>query len=262
LPELGAASNEERTRQATALVERAMIIAENNAGARLALARGAGAILPRLAPSNREALTLRWIRILESPNSANVVPRAIRLDAYSSFFDVASRADTDFARRIALQLPDAAARAGAFIDISEATERANYPAALEAARMAQQAARQESAVRERARALTYVAYRMVNLDALESDAAIVEASSQVRLITTPGARDYLLAEVGGAASRNDLPLARRIAGSISDPDLKNLATARISITEASQSTFVGPKRSASLPWPKPLRATTHAPFPS
>jgi hypothetical protein len=154
---------------------------------------------------------------------------------------VASRADTAFARRIALQLPDAAARAGAFINISEATERANYPAAVEAARMAQQAARQESGLRERARALTYVAYRMVNLDALESDAAIVEASSQARLIRTSGARDYLLAEVAGAASRNDLPLARRIAGSISDPDLKNLATARISITEASQSTFVGPQ---------------------
>jgi hypothetical protein len=205
-------------------------------------------------------LTRRWIRILESPNSANVVPRSIRLDAYSSFFDVASRTDPGFARRIALTLPDAAARAGALINISEATERANYPGAVDAALLAQQAARKEPALRERARALTYVAHRMVNLDAQGSDAAIVEASSQARLIATPGARDYLLAEVVGAASRNDLPLARRIAGSISDPELKNLANARINITEASQSTFVGPEADASLPWPKPPRAMTRAPF--
>jgi hypothetical protein len=241
LPELAAANSEGRVRQATTLVERAMTIAENNAGARLALARGAGAILPRLDAAGREPLTLRWIRILESPNTANVVPRAVRLDAYSSFFDVASRADTEFARRIALLLPDAAARAGALIDISEATERGNYPAAVEAVHMAQQAARREPALRERARALTYVAYRMVNLDDLGSDAAIVEASSQARLLPSPRARDYLLADVAGAASRNDLRLARRIADSISDPDLKNLANARISISEVSQSTFVGPE---------------------
>ena len=54
---------------------------------------------------------------------------------------------------------------------------------------------------------------------------------------SPRERDYLLAETVGAASLIDLPLAQRIAGTIDDPQLKGLATARINIAEASQTTL-------------------------
>jgi len=165
------------------------------------------------------------------------VPRSRRLDAYSAFFDVASRTDLDFARRIAMSLPDAAARAGAFIDISEQSEKVNYTQGVLDSHRAQQAARQESDVAQRARALTFVAYRMANLEPENRAAAVMEATSQARLVSTQRERDYLLTEIVGASSRFDLIGARRIAATISDTDLKGLATARVNMSEISQTTL-------------------------
>jgi hypothetical protein len=184
---------------------------------------------------------MRWIRVIEANSSRSVVPRSVRLDAYSSFFDVASRVDTAYARKIAFSVPDAAARAGGLIDISEAMERRDYPGAVQTLRLAQQAARAERGTVERARALAFVADRMANLDAEGSDAAIIAASSQARTIANPATRDYILLDVVGAAARNDFKMARRITDGISDPGLKNIATARVNIAEVSQSTFTGPE---------------------
>ena len=58
-----------------------------------------------------------------------------------------------------------------------------------------------------------------------------------RLITTTRNRDYLLAEITGAAAKFDMPLATRVAGAITDGRLKNLAQARINLAEISQSTI-------------------------
>jgi len=186
-----------------------------------------------LDAAQRDGLTARWINLVESKS----VPRALRLTAYSSFFDGAARSDTDFARKIAMMLPDAAARAGAFLRLSQLEEKTDWTAANADAIRAQQAARRESSLVQRARALTFVAHRMATLNAELRDAAVVEASSQVRLIQSPRERDYLLAEVVGATAKFDLVLARRITESITDENLKNLATARINISEISQTTL-------------------------
>jgi hypothetical protein len=234
LPEISAPTPENLGR-ATALVEEALGVATRHPEARVALARGAAALLPRLEASSREALTQRWIRLIESPNSD--VPRNVRLDAYSSFFDVASRTDLDFARKIALTVPDDAARAGAFLDISEAVENANYNRAIDDARLAQQAARGEEALGHRARVLTYVALRLNVLDAEGAEAAITEASSNARLIQTEATRDYLLAELAGGVAKKDLTLSQRIANSIGGEKMKALATARIQLAQASPATL-------------------------
>ncbi len=223
----------ERTQQAGSLVAEAIALAERNGPARRAAVRGAAALLPRLNTRARDMLAPRWMKLAQSPS----VPRTARLDAYSAFFDVAARADAVFARRMALMLPDAAARAGAFIDLSEATETANWTQSGRDIAMAQQAARREPNLTQRARALTFVAYRLANIDSDASAAAVAEASSQARLVGRVRERDYLLAEIVGAAAKTDLILARRVAANIVDTDLKGLADARINLAQISQTTL-------------------------
>jgi hypothetical protein len=241
LPEaLSSADATPAQRSAAALVAESFTVAQNTDAqsaegkrARLAAARGAATLLPRLAGPARDVLTPRWVRLAQS----SAVPRAQRSSAYDAFFESAARLDSAYARRTALMLPDAAARAGAFIDLSEAGEKTNWLQSRADATLAQQAARSETDLTSRARALTFVAYRMAVLDPSAREAAVREASSQVRLIQTPQVRDYLLAEVVGAASKFDLPLARKIAADISDENLKNLAVARTNISEISQTTL-------------------------
>lgn len=235
-----ASATEPAQRAAASLVSEALAIAgRTNANtdegrrARSVAVRGSAALLPRLSPAAREVLTQRWINLSQSA----AVPRAQRLGAYSAFFESAARSDETFARTTALALPDAAGRAGAFIDLSEATEKTDWTQSRAYATLAQQAARSETDLTTRARALTFVAYRLAILDPAARENAVREASSQVRLISTPRVRDYLLTEVVGAASRFDLILARKIAADITDEGLRNLALARTNISEISQTTL-------------------------
>ena len=232
--------------QASFLVDGALDIANSYPGARPAVVRGAAALLPRLLPAaegeaasgdNRDTLTSRWLRL----SMADDVPRNVRLDAINSFFDVATRTDLPWAATWSTRIPDAAARAGALLDVSRGYEATRGPAswtqADNYAALAQRAARSETDLPTRARALVFVAYRMTELSPARQEEAIREASSQVRLIQNPRVRDNLLAELTGAAARYDLNLGRRIAGDISDEGLKNLASARVNITEVSQTTL-------------------------
>jgi len=224
----------EQIAQAAGLIAEAITVAERNPAARVIVTRGAGALLPRLEGARRRDLTNRWIRIAMS----GIVPRRVRSDAFASFFDVAARSDVEFARAIALALPDAAARAGAFVRLSEVTERANWQQADDFAMMAQQAARREPDTLARARALTFVGHRLVIVSPQRSDAAVAEASDQIRRIPPSRERDYLLAEIVGAAAKFDLALARRIAAGIAEPGLQGLATSRINLSEISQTTLM------------------------
>jgi hypothetical protein len=219
--------------EALAIAGRSSANTDEGRRARSVAVRGAAALLPRLSPAARDVLTQRWVTL----SQGSTVLRAQRLSAYSAFFEGASRSDESFARTTALALPDAAGRAGAFIDLSEATEKTNWTQSRAYATLAQQAARSEADLTTRARALTFVAYRMAVLDPTAREGAVREASSQVRLISAPRTRDYLLTEVVGAASRFDLILARKIAGDISDENLRNLALARTNISEISQTTL-------------------------
>jgi hypothetical protein len=225
--------SDERLNQAAGLITEAIILAERDMEARPVVVRNSAALLPRLSSTARDVLTERWMRLVMSAST----PRNARLSALASFFDVAAHEDVEFTRSLALTVPDAAARAGAFIDLSEVVEKGNWTRADEFAMLAQRAARQETDLLHRARALTFVSHRLATLNPETREAAVVEASSQVRLITTPAVRDYLMAEVVGAAAKFDLQLARRIANDIQDTDLKNLATARINISEVSQTTL-------------------------
>jgi hypothetical protein len=225
--------------RAGVLVREAIVLAENNLSARSAVVRGAAALLPRLESSQRDDLTMRWMRLLNAQTSRGVLPRSARLDAYESFFEVAARVQSegDFAHRMALAVPDDAARAGALLQLSRASENTNYARSLEYSQLAQTAARQESNKTERARALTFVAYRMAVQNTQDTAAALEEATEAARALNVPRERDYLLAEIVGASANFDLPMARRIAGSISDETLRGLATARTNIAEASQTTL-------------------------
>jgi hypothetical protein len=226
--------SEERQRQAAALISEAITIAERNPEARVVVARGAAGLIPRLDGELRDGLPTRWVRLVES----EYVPSGVRTVAYSTFFDVASREDVDFTAEMALALPNAAARAGAFVDLSEATEKSNWTQANEYVTMARQAARREADPSERARALTFVAYRAATLNPDLRAEAVTEASSAVRALHDQGMRDYLLADVAGAAAKFDLGLARKIAADISDEKFRNLAQARANISEVSQTTLM------------------------
>ena len=229
--------------QAAFLVDGALRIAASNPGARVAAVRGAAALLPRLSLDSfndtpgRDGLTARWLRLAMAPG----VPRAARLDAFDAFSDVAARSDLSWAQKWAPRLPDAAARAGAYLDISRATEAKITPDSWQNAdhyaALAQQAARSETSLVPRARALTFVAYRMTELSPARQETALREASSAVHQIQTPGVRDNLLAELTGAAARYDLAYGRRLASEISDGGLKNLAGARVNMAEVSQTTL-------------------------
>lgn len=224
---------DERLNQAAGLIAEAITLGERNLDARNVVVRNASALLPRLSPVARDALTERWMRLAMSAS----VPRTRRLSAFSAFFDVAAREDLEYSRALALTVPDAAARAGAFLDLSEVAEKSNWTRANEFVNLAQRAARQENDLTLRARALTFVSHRLASLNPETREAAVIEASSQVRMIQTPRVRDYLMAEVVGAAAKFDLALARRIAAGIGANELRNLANARINISEISQSTL-------------------------
>lgn len=232
--------------QAAFLVDGALRIANSAAPARLTTVRGAAALLPRLLPApaeagaatsalNRDSLTARWLKL------AMTVPRGTRMDALDAFFDVATKTDLPWAAQWAGKIPDNAGRAGALLAVSrgyEATRTSeSWGQADTYAARAQSAARAETDLTARARALTFVAYRMTELSPARQEEALREASSTVRQITTPRVRDNLLLELTGAASRYDLGLGRRMAADISDEGLKNLAAARVNLTEVSQTTL-------------------------
>ena len=224
-------ANIEQISRAANLISQALTIAEKNPDARVAVVRQAASLIPQTGATWREGLAMRWLRLAQTAN----VSRNVSLDASRSFFEAATNANRPFARKIALMVPDNAARAGAFLSLAQ-DDRTDYLRSLRYVGMAQRAARQEKDVSQRARALTFVALRLSVLDADSRNAAVVEASSQARLISTQRNRDYLLAEIVGAAARFDLGLANRIAGGITDGQLKNLAQARINLAEISQST--------------------------
>ncbi len=217
--------------RAAQLLDEAITVASRNHEARPALARGAAALLPKLAGQSRQNLAERWLVQIQNDS----VSRGAQLAALSSFFDVASQSgtaqDLEFGRELALDLPDATARACAFIQLSEAAERSGWDQAAEYASLAQRAARQETDPRLKARALAYVATRMATLNPAEREAAVIEASSYARLVTRTGQRDALLAEVVGAAAKFDIGLAQRVSGGIENENFKNLATARIAVAQ-------------------------------
>lgn len=225
--------------RAAVLVREAVMVAEKNIEARAVVVRSAASLLPRLESGERDDLTMRWMRLLNAGNSRNVLPRSARLDAYQGFFEAAARVqgEGDFARRMALAVPDDAARAGALLQLSRADEKTNYARSLGYSRLAQIAARRETDATERARALTFVAYRMAIQNTQDTGAALEEATAAARALNSPRERDYLLAEIVGASANFDLPMARRIAESIGDEDLRGLAMARTNIAEASQTTL-------------------------
>lgn len=216
--------------KAASLIDEAFNVAGSNASTKTLAVQDSAAILPFLAGRSRRALTGRWVDLAESAS----VSGQDSLTAYSSFFDVASRHDSAFANDVALDVPDAAARAGAFVDLSQATETTDWSRANQYAEMARRAARQEQDLTARARSLTFIAYQVASLNPATRREAVVEASSQVHLIQTPQVRDALLADVVGAAAKFDLPLAKKIAAGISDPYSQKLAKARINLEEISQ----------------------------
>jgi hypothetical protein len=192
----------------------------------------AAALLPFLAGARRRALTQSWIKL----SSSYRLSRQQRLNGYSSFFDVASRHDSAFANEVALQVPDAAARAGAFVNLSQATTTTDWYQANQYAELARRAARQEPDLALRAKALTFIAYHEASLNPATRRDALMEASSTVREIHDPERRDVLLADLVGAAAKFDMELAKKMADDISDPQSQKLAQARINLAEISQTT--------------------------
>lgn len=229
----------EQQGQGASLIEEAIGLAEAESTrgfsrTRLSVVRGAPSLLPLLESPAREQLLSRWMRLA----MAGGVSREVRLDAFSDFFDSATRRDGEFARRVAGRLTgDDAARAGAYITLSERSERFSWKTANDYALQAQAAARRERVPEIRARALTFVALRMATLNPELRPASIVEATRAVRGATGGRERDFLLAEVAGAAAKFDIPTARRIGASIGDGGLRNLALARSNLSEISQTTL-------------------------
>lgn len=226
--------SDERVKSAANLIGQAFNLSGSSAAARINAARGAAALLPLLSGNERDTLTRRWITI----NQAREVPRSLRAEAYAAFFDVAARRDANWARQIAWYLPDAAARAGAFSRLSTVVESSDYLQAAEYGEWARRAARSEKDLTYRARALTYVADRIATLNPDTREAAVIEASSAVQYLNNVPTRDALWVDVAGAASHFNLPLARTIAGHISDARLKEMANARINLAEISQTTLM------------------------
>lgn len=225
----------EQQAQGASLIEEAIGLAERGSSrTRLAVVRDAPSLLPLLESPAREQMLERWMRLA----MAGGVPREVRLDAFSNFFDSAARRDGEFARLAAGRLlGDDAARAGAYITLSERSERFSWKTANDYALQARAAARAEGVPGIRARTLTFVALRMATLNPELRPASVLEAASAVRSSTRGRERDFLLAEVAGAASKFDIPLARRISASIGDEGLRNLASARSNLSEISQTTL-------------------------
>jgi len=216
-----APANPDAVARATGFIAQAFSIAEKNPAAVLPVVRQAASLIPRTGATWREGLTTRWLRLVQTAD----VPRNARLDAYSSFFDAATRVNRA-----------SAARAGAFLTLSQ-DDRMDWTRSVNYVGMAQRAARQERNPELRARGLTFAAYRLASLNPETREAAVAEASVQVRTLPSSRSRDYLLAETAGAAAKFDLALARRVASGIRDPRLKTLAQARINLAEISQSTI-------------------------
>lgn len=238
MPASGASSaplSQDRLQLAASLISEALSVADGNASARGEALRDAASLLPRLSGAARNKLTSRWLRLALSPD----LPRQSRLQALSSFFDVAAAQDADWAYKIAWALSDPSGRTSGFIALSEHFYHGNWERSNYCALQAQRAARQEKTDLLRARDLTFVAQNFAVVNPAERDAAAREASVEVRRLRNPAERDYLLAEVVGATAKFDLGLARRMANDIGDTRLKNLANARANVSEISQTTLSG-----------------------
>ena len=225
--------SQERYQMAANLVSEALTVAESNPPARLEALRDAAALLPRLSGAARDKLTSRWMSLALSSD----LPRSARVQALSSFFDVAANQDPAWAYKIAWPLPDPSGRASGFLALSEHFYHISWDRSNEYAMLAQRAARQEENDLLRARALTFVAQSLAFVNPVERDSAVREASVEVRRLNNAGERDYLLTEVVSATAKFDLKLARRMAGDIGDARLKNVAQARVNLSEISQTTL-------------------------
>ena len=228
-----AAPSDERIGEAASLMNEAMNLSGQSREARIATARGSAALIPLLTGASRDKLTAHWIAI----NQASEVPRDIREDAYSSFFDVAAHHDPAYAAQVAWNLPDAAARAGGYTTLSTVVEKSDWQQADDYSELARRAARGETAPDYQARSLAYIADRIATLDPATAEDAVTEASSAAANITNPARRDAFYVTIVGAAAHFDLSLARRIADHITDSNLKDLANARINLSEISQTTL-------------------------
>jgi len=230
----GPRPSNERLLHATNLIGEALAIAEIHPAASVPVTRGAATLIPQLWPAPRKALAQRWMAIAFSWR----VPRGQRMQSLSAFFDEAARQDTLFAHTLALSLPDAAARSAAFIRLSERTQSRNWTQSNDFARLAQRAAHKEMNPLERSQALTTVALRTATLNPATRRPAVMDAWNTVKQLKDTRERDYLLTDVVGAAANFDLGLARRISRGIQQPGLRNLATARINLSEISQTTLM------------------------
>ena len=221
--------------QAAYLVSEAFTIAQRTPAARPIAVKTAAALLPRLPVAagarGRDALTKRWLDLAQSGS----VSRAQSADAFSAFFDVAARTDADYALKWAGGVSNHAERAGAYLDVSRAVEKASWTRADQLAAFGARAARRETDPLRRARALVFVADRMTEFSPARAQDAIAEASTNIGRLKNVSARDNLYAELIPAAARYDVNMAREMSGRIRDTDLKNLAGARINIAEASLS---------------------------
>ena len=224
-----APSNPEAVARATGFIAQALSIAEKNSAARVAVVRGAASLVSQTGATWREGLTSRWLRLVQSPQ----VSRNVRSDAYAAFFEAATRVNRGYARRLALQIPDASARVSALLALSQ-DNGAHWTRSVNYIGMARRAALQETDSLRKARALTFIAVRLSSLDPVTRESAVLDAWTQTRRLASSRARDYLLAENVGAAAKFDMKLATRIAAEVSDANLKNLAQARINMAELSQ----------------------------
>ena len=221
--------------QAAFLISEAFDIAGRDAAARPIAVTTAASLLPRLPESSRDVgrdqLTQRWFNYAQSSD----VSRQTRADAFASFFDAASKADPDYALRFATATKDDAARAGALLSVSRALPDAQWSRADRLAADAARAARAETDPLRRARALVYVADRMTEFSPARAQDSINEAAREVAALDSTSERDNLTAELIPAVSRYDVNMARKLVGGIQNPDLKNLAGARVNLAEASLS---------------------------
>jgi hypothetical protein len=224
--------------QAAFLVGKSFDIADKNLAAIRVVVKTAAPLLARMPATSatradREHLTTRWMHLAFS----SYEPRADRLAALGSFFDSAVTADPEWARAQALALPDAAGRTGAFLHLSQALEPTSWTKAEAAARDGQRAAEQEKDPLLHARALVFVAFRLTTLGAAGQEEAIAHAHSAVMALSSSAERDNLLAELVGVDAKIDLAGARKMADGIGDATLKNLALARVNVSEISQTTL-------------------------
>ena len=225
--------SDERLELATSLITEALITANQNPQTRAMAVRGAAGLIPRLTGNSRTNTFRLWM------NLANLsgVSSETRSQALSSFFDVASMSDADFAYRVAKMQPRSADRAAGYLALSEVFYHRNWDRSNQYVMLAQKSARQENDELMRARSLAFVAQQMALVNPVERPGAVREASSAVRRLPNANERDYLMSEVVTAAAKFDLTLARKMAGDIGDARLRNVANARANLSEISQTTL-------------------------